>query len=330
MPSVSIKVILSDRKEILNWQIHPVNENPSLNEFFHLLATGQISPEVFIDKDYHNFILKAKVGSSLKGEFVSINIHCKLNEILQSFGNFVLFELQLPEDYQLPIQGKKNAFNVLVSNSIQLFLPSFKSPKKPTKKDLLRNDIVTWIKNNGGGWKGKLAAESIGKSFINDLLNAIWYVDTCGIEKVKGRAIHFPKELEEFFNRSDPSSYKNARPKFDYDCLCRHTNLLFGHLNAPWIDGSQFVWIYPIIEKFSKCLNEYSAYLNAQNLETNRNHQLEIPVRSIDDSTNVKVYDGIRLFSNSKNIYNDLNDKLSTLPYWETLNIDSFTPSELR
>ena len=102
------------------------------------------------------------------------------------------------------------------------------------------------------------------------------------------------------------------------------------HLNALWIDSSQFTWIYPIIEKFFKCLNEYSAYLNAQNIETNRNHQLEIPVRSIDDSINVKVYDGIRFFSNSKNIYNDLNDKLSTLPYWEILNIDSFTPSELR
>ena len=50
---------------------------------------------------------------------------------------------------------------------------------------------------------------------------------------MKGRAIHPPKELEEFFNRSDLSTYKNARPKFDYDCLNRHANLLFGHLNVP-------------------------------------------------------------------------------------------------
>ena len=99
MPSISVKVVLSDRKEILRWQIHPVAGNPSLHEFFRLLATGEISPEVFINKDYHDFLLKAKVGNSLKDEFVNVNIQCELNEISQTFGNFVLFELQIPEDY---------------------------------------------------------------------------------------------------------------------------------------------------------------------------------------------------------------------------------------
>ena len=149
---------------------------------------------------------------------------------------------------------------------------------------------------------------------------------------MKGRVIHLPKELEEFFNRSDPSTYKNARPKFDYNCLNRHANLLFGHLNALWIDNSQFTSIYPIVEKFSKCLNEYSTYLNAQNIKINENHQLEILVRSIDDSVSVKIYDRIQFFSNShtKQKYERLNDKLSTLPYWEAMNIELFTPSELR
>lgn len=73
-----------------------------------------------------------------------------MNEILQQFGNFVLFELQIPEDYQPPIQKEKNAFRVLISNSAQLSLPSFQLPKRPNKKDLLRQDLVEWIKINGG------------------------------------------------------------------------------------------------------------------------------------------------------------------------------------
>ena len=173
MPSVSVKVVLSDRKEILNWQIHPVSDNPSLYEFFRLLSIGEILPEVFINKNYHDFLLKAKVGNSLKDEFVNVNIQCELNEILQKFGSFVLFELQIPEDYQLPIQKEKNAFRVLISNSTQLALPFFQLPKKPNKKDLLCQDLITWIKNNGGGWKGRPAADSIRKSFINDLLNSM-------------------------------------------------------------------------------------------------------------------------------------------------------------
>jgi hypothetical protein len=149
---------------------------------------------------------------------------------------------------------------------------------------------------------------------------------------MKGRSIHPPKELEEFYNRADPSSYKSSRPQFDYDCLSRYANLLFGYLNAPWINKSQFTWIYPIVEKFAKCLTEYSAYLNKQNIEVSKNHQLEIPVRSIEDSISIKVYDGIRGFSNfhAKYNYNSLNDKLSVLPYWEELNIELFVPSEPR
>ncbi|CAB5374251.1 unnamed protein product [Rhizophagus irregularis] len=332
MPSISVKVILSNRKEVLKWQIHPIIGNPSLSEFFHSLAIGQISPEVFINKDYQSFLLKAKIGNSLKDEFVDVNVQCELNEISQNFGNFVLFELQIPEDYQPVLQKEKDAFKVLISNSTQLSLPSFNYPKKPNKKDLLHQNIVAWIKNNNGGWKGKIAAESMGKSFVNDLLNAIWYVDTCGVEKMKGRAIHPPKEFEEFFYRSDPSSYKNARPNFDYDCLNRYANLLFGYLNAPWMENSQFTWLYPIVEKFTKCLNEYSTYLNVQRIEISENHQLEIPIRSIDDSISVKVYEGVRFFSNfqTKNIYDNLNNKLSTLPYWEVLDIEPFVPSEPR
>jgi hypothetical protein len=84
-----------------------------------------------------------------------------------------------------------------------------------------------------------------------------------------------------------------------------------------------------IVEKFTKCLNEYSTYLETQNIEISRNHQLEIPVRSIDDSISVKIYDSIHFLS-INNIYNSLNEKLSTLPYWEALDIEPFVPSESR
>ncbi len=86
------------------------------------------------------------------------------------------------------------------------------------------------------------------------------------------------------------------------------------------------------MEKFTKCLNEYSIYLNMQNTEISENHQLEIPVRSIDDSISIKVYDGIHFFFNLyiKNIYNSLNNKLFTLSYWKVLDIKLFMLSKLK
>ncbi|GBB89722.1 hypothetical protein RclHR1_01650029 [Rhizophagus clarus] len=91
---------------------------------------------------------------------------------------------------------------------------------------------------------------------------------------------------------------------------------------------SQFTWAYPIIEKFAKCLVKYHIYLNAQNIEISKNHQLEIPVRSMEDSISIKIYDATNFFPNfrAKYDYNNLNDKLFTLPYWKTLNIESFMP----
>jgi len=128
---------------------------------------------------------------------------------------------------------------------------------------------------------------------------------------MRGRVIHLLKEFDEFFNRSDPSSYKSARPKFDYNCVNRYANLFFGHLNVPWIEKSQFTWLYPLLEKFSKCLTEYSTYLHEQNVKISKNYQLEIPVRSMNNSVSVKVYNSTSFFSNSltKYSYDSLNNK---------------------
>ncbi len=49
----------------------------------------------------------------------------------------------------------------------------------------LRIDLSNWIKNNGGGWKGKEAAQNIGKKFVTDLASALWYVDSCSVKNFR-------------------------------------------------------------------------------------------------------------------------------------------------
>ncbi|PKK58505.1 hypothetical protein RhiirC2_796186 [Rhizophagus irregularis] len=60
------------------------------------------------------------------------------------------------------------------------------------------------------------------------------------------------------------------------------------------------------------------------------NHNLSIPVRSIDDLISVKVYDRIQFNSNSYNRqkYASLNNKLSTIPCWEVIDVKLFVPSK--
>ena len=46
----------------------------------------------------------------------------------------------------------------------------------------LQIDLSNWIKNNGGEWKGKDAAQNVGKKFVTDLTSVLWYVYSCSVE----------------------------------------------------------------------------------------------------------------------------------------------------
>jgi len=107
-----------------------------------------------------------------------------------------------------------NAFDLLMNSSTTLYLPEF-NPIPRNALDQLKIDITNLIKNNGRGWFEKDVTENIGKKFVIDLANAIWYVDIRGFnQKYK-----VPILFENFFDRANPSNYKNTRPKFDFDNL---------------------------------------------------------------------------------------------------------------
>jgi hypothetical protein len=74
------------------------------------------------------------VGHSLRDEFVNVNIQCELNEILQTFRKFVLFELQISEDYYPPIQNEKMHLEYLSLIPPNFLYLLFNYQKSQTKK----------------------------------------------------------------------------------------------------------------------------------------------------------------------------------------------------
>ena len=64
----------------------------------------------------------------------------------------------------------------------------------------LRIDLSNWIKNNGGGWRGKDNAQNIGKKFVTDLASALWYVDSRSVETLDQK-FKIPVIFSEFFGR---------------------------------------------------------------------------------------------------------------------------------
>ena len=68
-----------------------------------------------------------------------------------------------------------------MKSSTILYLPKFNLISR-NALDQLKINIMNLIKNNGSGWFRKDVAENIGKKFVIDLANAIWYVDIRGFD----------------------------------------------------------------------------------------------------------------------------------------------------
>ncbi|PKC67126.1 hypothetical protein RhiirA1_458799 [Rhizophagus irregularis] len=114
MPSLSIMIILSDRKELLKWQIHPIIRNLSLCEFFYSLA---IDVSALPYWKTLNTELFTPLKSSKKYGFIQNipdNIYCKFGIFCYSSGNNAFYS-DMPIYYTrfMRIQFKNKADLIL-------------------------------------------------------------------------------------------------------------------------------------------------------------------------------------------------------------------------
>ena len=149
---------------------------------------------------------------------------------------YALFSLISQETTQKTMESHRtsiNAFDILRANSNDLFVPEFNdSPRNALEK--LRIDLSDWIKNNGGGWKGKDAAQNVGKKFVTDLASALWYVDSHSVETLDQK-FKIPTIFYEFFGRSFPENYKSTRPKFNSEELTQKSKKILNYIELNWM-----------------------------------------------------------------------------------------------
>ena len=105
----------------------------------------------------------------------------------------------------------------------------------------LRIDLSNWIKDNGGGWRGKDAAQNIGKKFVTDLASALWYINSHFI-KTLDQKFKIPIIFCEFFGRSFPENYKSSRPKFNSEELTLHSKKN-NYVELNWMLQNRFNWL---------------------------------------------------------------------------------------
>ena len=132
-----------------------------------------------------DFEVKFSQSKTLVGE--KISAQCIAWEAACQYGIYANFYLISQETMEF---SRINAFDILRANSNDLFVPEFNvNPRNELEK--LRLDLSNWIKNKGGGWKGKDSAQNIGKKFVTDLASALWYVDSRSVKTLDQKIQNF-------------------------------------------------------------------------------------------------------------------------------------------
>ena len=176
MPIIHVKI--SYKSEILkDWEDLPIGRETKIKVFFRDISILYLSSEWCNS----NFEVKFSPSKTLVGE--KISAECIAWEAACQYGiyaHFYLISQEIIESHRIPAVNIINAFDIIRASSNDICVPGFNDlPKNALEK--LRIDLSNWIKNHGGGWKGKDAARHIGKQFVTDLASALWYVDSCSV-----------------------------------------------------------------------------------------------------------------------------------------------------
>ncbi|RIB29082.1 hypothetical protein C2G38_2156325 [Gigaspora rosea] len=179
--------------------------------------------------------IEARCGQSKITINQNIDLACNLWEVALDYGKHFVFQLLILQTTS-PNREDANSFEIMFNTQNSITLPTWKASAKPNKKDQLRSDIVAWIKKENCGWIGLNMAETVGKPFIQDLTNVLWYIDGCN---------------------SDTFTQRYNLPK-----LNEHSECLLKYATYPWMTRPPFsTFLKKPIIKLGEDLSKYAEYL---------------------------------------------------------------------
>ncbi|CAB4395231.1 unnamed protein product [Rhizophagus irregularis] len=150
MPFANIRISKGSRV-LYGWYIHPLPYEMSLKDFFMKFVNKKISPECNIAVTSSEEIERIELSEALAASAIQVSLNST--------------------------PASQNGFAILMQNACKskLYLPTF--PQSGNRKQTLRNDLVDWIHNNGGGWSTQSIANTQGKEFIVSLTETICAFD---------------------------------------------------------------------------------------------------------------------------------------------------------
>ncbi|GBC16388.2 hypothetical protein GLOIN_2v1782174 [Rhizophagus irregularis DAOM 181602=DAOM 197198] len=291
-----------------------VTDKRTIEQFYNDLPLG------ILFEENRELEVKVFLGDNIRDISNGVALNCPIADTTKSFGECI--ELRLQDIPTIQPSAGKNAFNILLQESSQLYLPNMK--ENGNEKECMKFNFVNYFQENNAGWVGKDTAESLGREFIKHIMEAIWYIDMCGVKKFKDRGYSIPTSLSIFFEYANPA-YKKKRPDFKKKVLNGHISNLITYKEAKWFNKSSFNWFKKTFIEFLDSLISYVLYLDNQARVMNENHALDKPVRSIADSGTTTIYNANKFRSGDIiKKYEPLVDVLQKLEDWVPLDILSY------
>ncbi|RIB19202.1 hypothetical protein C2G38_2182522 [Gigaspora rosea] len=296
MPAINVQII-QESKILFAWKVVLVQADITIEQFFLELI------EKYILSEHLDLVeqVEVKCGNSKTSINQSIDLVCNLWEIAIEYGKHFVFQFRsqiTSSNYQ-----RTNPFDIMLNMQNSITLPVWKPSVKPNKKGQLRNDIKTWIGNENGGWIGPDTAETIGKPFIQDLINALWYIDGCNYNTFTQR-----HKLNE------------------------HSECLLKHVTRSWISRLPFSrFLKEPVTKLGEDLSKYAEYLAQKHVEMLYNREFDQPIVNECDSGQIKILAAnIKCTLEETIKYKNLSSALQANQYWQPILVDDFCSSMSR
>ena len=226
------------------------------------------------------------------------------------------------------VQERPNAFNMIMETSQHIHLPEQK--KEHIRQDLLYNDIIRLFRNKSVGWKNGMH-NILGKSFIERLTAALWYIDPHRM-KFTERSIPLGElfdELDQYQKNQHYNLYyftgKHAKYNLMRDKLEKFASLLELSMAQPW--ASNEIWENIIEEVFvlTSSMQKYASTLEKINISMKQIHMSDTPARQPANDLKVFTIDSCRKIDIQ---YKQLQDHLSNVNDYTEVNLESFLPED--
>lgn len=236
------------------------------------------------------------------------------------------FTLEATELESLKDKTVINPLERMMENSKKLHLPT--KHVIVNRKDLMFNDLIDLLNQKSVGWVIGIH-ETIGNSFVNKLIDLLWYIDPHH-EKIKVRGCIIPDifltlpqyQINETYNQFYFTGH-HKKEQLSSEKLELLIKAIESNVSQPW--ASQNIWKNIVDDVFNLChiTRKYVSYLKNVNERMKFINESNEPVRNIFNNISIETRESQQIINKK---YDVISSLLQTSDDYELHFLDNYLP----